>query len=264
MFIGRPFVLVHRENLGGQDVQREQGIANGSPASTHQHQSPIQPAVDQEALVQDCISAAKAAIEICHAMQTGDMGLTRSSYIEYSSCRAALLVLIAYSISYRTNQFSGMLQRGFEAIREMALTGDSARSEISLLETLEAALHHLRIFDIDDQSASTADPHAIRDDYDGFVRWYKSQKSTGGSGSNERHGVTEGALTQPEHSDVMRSDCLGSDTMVSAHNETSFDDQWPGFDLQSTVHDAVLFDSDFSQNDALEKDLLDSLLWIPD
>lgn len=178
MFIGRPFILVHRSNPSGYDAQSGQGTDNHTPASARQNRSPIQPNADQEALVQDCIVAAKAAIEMCHFMQIGELGLTRSSYIEYSSCRAALLVLIAYSISYQTNQFSGMLQRGFAAIREMALTGDSARSEISLLETLEAALHHLHTFDSDSQNASVGETNAIRDDYDGFVQWYESQKSS--------------------------------------------------------------------------------------
>lgn len=261
MFIGRPFILLHRENPGGPDVQRGQSTANGSPAST---QSRIQPAADQEALVQDCVSAAEAAIEMCHTMQTGHMGLTRSSYIEYSSCRAALLVLIAYSISYRTNQFSETLQRGFDAIHEMALTGDSARSEISLLETLEAALHHLRIFDNGNQSLLVGQSHAIRDDYDGFVRWYKSQKSTAESGTSARHGMTVQTPMQPARPDVMTSDWQGSNTTAAPHNEASFDDQWSGFDLQSTGQDAIFFNSDFAQNDVLEKDLLDSLLWIPD
>lgn len=253
--------MVHRENPSGHDLLRGQGTANGSPTSG---QSPIPPAADQEALVQDCISAAKAAIEMCHAMQTGYIGLTRASYIEYSSCRAALLVLIAYSISYRTNQYSGCLQRGFDAIREMALTGDSARSEISLLETLEAALYHLRIFDSDDQNASNADPHAIRDDYDGFVQWYKSRKSSGESSTNPSHGMIEERSTQPAPSDITANNWRGFHSMNTSDNEALFDDQWSGFDPQSAGQDAMFFDPNFSHNDALEKDLLDSLLWIPD
>lgn len=264
IFIGRPFILVHLDNPSGYDIQRGQVNENVPAASAHRDKSPIQPSADQEALVQDCISAAKAAIEICHFMQTGVMGLTRSSYIEYSSCRAALLVLIAYSISCRTNQFSEMLQRGFDAIREMALTGDSARSEISLLETLEAALHHLHTFDSDSQSPSADDTHALRGDYDGFVRWYESQKSSGESSTNARHPTTEETSTQHAHSRISRSNNHGSGMTATVQTEVPSIDQWSGFDLRSTGQEAEFFNHDFSLIDTLENDMLDSLLWIPD
>ena len=234
MFIGRTFILVHRSNPSGYDAQSGQGTDNDTPAFARQNRSPNQLNADQEGLVQDCIVAAKAAIEMCHFMQTGELGLTRSSYIEYSSCRAALLVLIAYSISYQTNQFSGMLQRGFAAIREMAFTGDSARSEISLLETLEAALHHLHTFDSDSQNASVGGINAIRDDYDGFVQWYESQKSSGESSTNARHLSTEETAPQHAQYHMPRSNEHGSGMTATAQHEVPAVDQWPGFDLHST------------------------------
>lgn len=237
MFIGRPFILVHRRD------QSESGT-------------------DQEPLIQDCVLAAEKAIEMCHIMQTGELGLTRSSYVEYSSCRAALLVLIAYSISYRTNQFSATLQKGLDAIHEMAITGDSARSEISLLETLEAALHHLHIFDLGaNQSASTAGTNVIRDDYDGFVQWYKNRMASGESTAGISNDSAGGAALQPAYFDSMAAEQHGS---AVTRFEGSSENHWSGIDFQSMDNDTAFFNHDFGQNDMFEKDLLDSLLWIPD
>jgi hypothetical protein len=250
MFIGRPFILVHRHDQEGH--------------------SPTSQPNDQEHLVQDCVLAAEEAIDLCYAMQTGDLGLTRSSYVEYSSCRAALLVLIAYSIFYRTNKFSARLQRGLDAIREMALTGDSARSEISLLETLEAALHHLHVFDRASEASAagsgSAERDTIRDDYEGFVKWYKNQVHASSS-TDPRVGApasyTGSAAAQPTVSNGVGSNLAGAATTDTQNNAPSAND-WFGSDFFNTAGDAAFLNVDYSQSDNLEKDLLDSLLWIPD
>jgi hypothetical protein len=253
MFIGRPFILVHRRNQEG-------------------HTSSSQPN-DQELLVQDCVLAAEEAIDLCYAMQTGDLGLTRSSYVEYSSCRAALLVLIAYSIFYRTNQFSARLQRGLDAIREMALTGDSARSEICLLETLEAALHHLHVFDRASEASAagsgSAEKDTIRDDYEGFVKWYKNQVHASSSTDPRAAGppisrTGDGSAAQPTAFTSVESSLRGATTTETQNNNAPSANDWFGSDFFTTGSEAAFFNVDYSQSNALEKDLLDSLLWIPD
>jgi hypothetical protein len=252
MFIGRPFILVHRYN--------------------QEDHPPIPQPNDQERLVQDCVLAAEEAIDMCHAMQTGDLGLTRSSYVEYSSCRAALLVLIAYSIFYRTNQFSARLQRGLDAIREMALTGDSARSEISLLETLEAALHHLRVFDRASEASvagsENAERDTIRDDYEGFVKWYKNQVHASSSAAPRvgaaptSHTGSGNAAAQPTAFNSVESSL--TTTAIDMQNNAPSTNDWFGSDFFNTGSEAAFLNPVFSQHDTLEKDLLDSLLWIPD
>lgn len=264
MFIGRPFILIHRQDQdGGQNVQREHSNIHGGPTA------PLDPVGsqndDQEGLVEDCIVAAEEAIDMCYTMQTGELGLTRSSYIEYSSCRAALLALIAYSICYRTNRFSARLQRGLDAIREMALTGDSARSELSLLETLEAALHHLHVFDHSPKSTGpTAERNGIRDDYEGFVTWYKNRVASTDSRAEPallNNGSTSGILPQPAYFDATDNSAFGTEDI---RNEGSSANDWFGSDFFQPGNDAAFFNTDSSQHDTLEKDLLDSLLWIPD
>lgn len=253
MFIGRPFILIHRPD-------QQSGYSNAQASSTAPARFRDPQADDQECLVHDCVSAAEEAIDMCYTLQTGDLGLTRSSYLEYSSCRAALLVLIAYSICYRTNKFSVRLQRGFDAIREMASTGDSARSEISLLETLEAALHHLHVFDRNSETTeSPTEKSVMRDDYDGFVAWYKNRGSSVVSGSH--HDNTVGILPQPTQLDATGSSLSGTTDM---RNDALSESQWFGPDFFNTGGDTAFFNPGSGEHDTLEKDLLDSLLWIPD
>lgn len=253
MFIGRPFILIHRPD-------QQSGQSNAQASSSAPARSRDPQAEDQECLVEDCISAAEDAIDMCYTLQTGDLGLTRSSYLEYSSCRAALLVLIAYSICYRTNKFSVRLQRGLDAIREMASTGDSARSEISLLETLEAALHHLHVFDRNSEATeSPGEKDLMQDDYDGFVAWYKNRGSSVASGSH--HDTTVGILSQPAPFDTTGSSLAGA---KDTGNDVLSASQWLGPDFFNTGDDSAFFNADSSGHDTLEKDLLDSLLWIPD
>ncbi|EAL85348.1 transcription factor domain-containing protein [Aspergillus fumigatus Af293] len=151
MFIGRPFLF-----------------SRGSPSNPTSPATPPsgtgQQLTPRQELVTCCITAAADAISICSTLRDSDSGpgLARASYIEYSSCRAALLVLIAYSIQDRSDHFRKALRVGLDMIREMAATGESARSEVELIEVLERALVRLRSFDEVGKVAS---------DYEEFKQW---------------------------------------------------------------------------------------------
>jgi hypothetical protein len=54
-----------------------------------------------------------------------------------------LLVLIAYSIRNFSGQFRKSLCEGLDMIRELSAAGESARSEVALIESLERALARL-------------------------------------------------------------------------------------------------------------------------
>lgn len=96
----------------------------------------------REELISDCIKAATEALDICQQLRSSGMGLARASYPEYSACRASLLVLIAYSIRNFSGQFRKSLCEGLNMIRELS-AGESARSEVALIESLERALARL-------------------------------------------------------------------------------------------------------------------------
>ncbi|KAI7760060.1 hypothetical protein LZL87_012431 [Fusarium oxysporum] len=137
MFVGRPFLL-KRES---QDTATSPSVPENSPGVNERSAS--KPLTSREELISDCIKAATEALDICQQLRSSGMGLARASYSEYSACRASLLVLIAYSIRNLSDQFRKSLCEGLDMIREMSAAGESARSEISLIESLERALARL-------------------------------------------------------------------------------------------------------------------------
>lgn len=139
MFIGRPFLLKRDTSIGESPVNSET-----SPSEIHHTtDSGNYRQSSRQELIADCIEAATEALGICQDLRNNGAGLARASYVEYSSCRASLLVLIAYSIQNFSEQFRMLLFNGLEMIREMSAAGESARSEVSLIETLERALARL-------------------------------------------------------------------------------------------------------------------------
>ncbi|GFG04745.1 uncharacterized transcriptional regulatory protein C417.09c [Aspergillus udagawae] len=169
MFIGRPFLF-----LRGSPSNP---ISPATPPSgTAQRPTP------RQELVTCCITAAADAISICSTLRDSDLGpgLARASYIEYSSCRAALLVLIAYSIQDRSDHFRKALRVGLDMIREMAASGESARSEVELIEALERALVRLRSFDEVGKVAS---------DYEEFKQWESMWKRQNEGNCNSEEAV---------------------------------------------------------------------------
>lgn len=265
MFIGRPFILAHRQ-VRRDEQPRDFTTTTENPDATSSVSTPT--SMRWQILIEDCISAANEVIDICHGMQTGGMGLAKSSYTEYSACRASLLVLIAYSIFRRSNEFSNNLQKGLDAIREMASVGDSARSEVSLLETLEAALHRLEAFDIEsNHSTPDAGEEPAQDGYEGLLDWYtktaSAMHSRSGSSSIPMNGDYQGAKTQsvplgPQPAPLgnnMTPDCLPEGHAI---------DEYPfNLDLFNMDRNIAFFTTDFNDHGNAESELFENLLCLP-
>lgn len=186
--MGRPFLL-KRETSGTTD------------ASPHSEASPFEtnPAVDpgnqkvsftRMDLVEDCIEAATEALGICQDIRDNGAGLARASYIEYSSCRASLLVLIAYSIQSFSEQFRKLLYTGLDMIREMSVAGESARYEVALIETLERALARLHTGAQQSQPIeNTTHSETTVSDYEIFKHW--GAKLRGGAAADAPENVSD-------------------------------------------------------------------------
>ncbi|KAF3010073.1 hypothetical protein E8E13_011587 [Curvularia kusanoi] len=258
MFIGRPFILAHRHNQV-RDASSQSGGANEAALA--------QSTAQWDFLVQDCVAAAERAISICHELQIGRIGLAKASYTEYSSCRASLLVLIAHSICYRTNDFSETLRRGLDAIREMASVGDSARSEVSLIEMLESALHRLREFD--SMAGTPAIPTMVypeEEGYAGFVDWYtkagacadsENELAPSGSRNAQASGVRSHALDPG-------LDKGTPDQSTSSLSNNALADVYPfDFDLLQMDADPAFFTSGITGIGEPEKGIFESLFWMP-
>ncbi|KAL4794090.1 fungal-specific transcription factor domain-containing protein [Aspergillus venezuelensis] len=162
MFIGRPLLLNRASSRSPASPGASETRSPGSTSIT---------ASDNE-LVEYCIEAAQEALSLCRDLRDNGPGLARSSYIEYSSCRASLLVLIAQSIEKQSGLFRTNLRDGLDMIKEMAAAGDSARSEVALLESLERALVRLLHTTEKNEGRSTGS------DYEDFKHWESAWKSS--------------------------------------------------------------------------------------
>ncbi|KAK7968612.1 hypothetical protein PG988_007685 [Apiospora saccharicola] len=245
MFVGRPFILTEK-------------------TSRVSHHGEVQSAVTQErrslpwsSLIQDCLSAATEAIDICHTMRTGPMGLTRSSYVEYSSCRAAMLVLLAYSIRDRTKVHGAVLQRGLDAIRDMAYAGgDSAKSEVQLIETLEAALQHMNAFTSPGQGQynTPRTPQTVPEEgYEGFMSWYMNHAAPmSTTGTNH-----QAAVTVADHPSAGSTSAAQEDlpTTLVGNGDDMFFGQ--AFSYPDQV--SAFFGTSYGEDGIPERGLMDSL-----
>ncbi|KAB8236200.1 Zn(II)2Cys6 transcription factor [Aspergillus alliaceus] len=149
MYMGRPLILAGTPNSSVSD--------EGDSGST----------VDASVMLcTDCVQAALRIVELCQLLQDA-VGVARVSYTEFSSCRAALLAIIAQSLNTRTERLRGALTQGMVLIRRMCVGLQSARSEVAVIEALERAAQRLdsRTENEDTRSGETST------EYSQFRRW---------------------------------------------------------------------------------------------
>lgn len=178
MFIGRP-LLLNRLLTGSTPASPEDSESRS--AANHTVPSQGSHLETRQELIDCCIRAAQEALRLCRTLRDTRPGLARSSYIEYSSCRASLLALIAHSIHDQSVRFRSDLRDGLDMIREMAAAGDSARSEVALLESLEGALTLLQYSSetADNSERQNVSSEECHSGYEGFKYWESQFKSAG-------------------------------------------------------------------------------------
>lgn len=122
IYMGRPFIFNSRNWYS-------EGEHNGNR-------------LQQAELVEECV---QSAFKILTTLQllADNFGLCRASYTEFSSCRAALLVILAESLnSGISSALHDGLNQGMALIRQM-IGGTSSQSEISYIESMELAIRQL-------------------------------------------------------------------------------------------------------------------------
>ena len=94
-------------------------------------------------LVADALEAAFGTIELLKLLHE-TAGLARASYVEFTSCRASLLLLLAQSVNQRTERLATSVELGLRLIKSMT-TGNnaSAVSDTSVIETIELGVRRL-------------------------------------------------------------------------------------------------------------------------
>ncbi|KAJ5822438.1 transcriptional regulator family: Fungal Specific TF [Penicillium robsamsonii] len=129
-------------------------------------------------LVDDCVSS---ALDILNTLQSlsDHVGLCRASYNEFGACRAAILVILAESLSSgKSQRLQDGLHRGMGLIRQM-VGGSSSKSEISYLESIEAAVSQLLAVTEEDSLSHPRSPQSDQSSisaYSKFKDWTQSLK----------------------------------------------------------------------------------------
>ncbi|RDW81410.1 Zn(II)2Cys6 transcription factor [Aspergillus mulundensis] len=122
---------------------------------------------NRSTLVTDCVEAALEIIDLCRLLRD-ETGLARASFTEFSSCRAALLVILAQSLTKRTERLREALQKGMALIKIMSMGVGSARSAVSVIEALERAISRLEEYSA---SQGTGQSGSHESAYDRFKNW---------------------------------------------------------------------------------------------
>ena len=165
IFIGRPFLF---SNIRG---------INPSAVST-----PTPPfkltagaSKNRTILVTDCVDAALEIVDLCRLLRD-ESGLARASFTEFSSCRAALLVILAQSLTKRTERLRESIDKGMALIKIMSMGVGSARSAVSVIEALERAIRRLEEWSVA-RGGNGSNPGFVESAYDRFKNWEMLWKS---------------------------------------------------------------------------------------
>ncbi|GLI76410.1 hypothetical protein PoHVEF18_004683 [Penicillium ochrochloron] len=156
IFIGRPFLF---SNIKGLYQTPTHAAALKGPSGM---------AKNRATLVTDCVEAALEIIDLCRLLRD-ETGLARASFTEFSSCRAALLVILAQGLTKRTERLGAALDQGISLIKIMSMGVGSARSAVSVIEALERAIRRLELWSESHQSQSNGG--SIESAYDRFKSW---------------------------------------------------------------------------------------------
>ena len=164
IFIGRPFLF---SNIRGINPTASQG-----PTPPFKMTSGT--SKNRTILVTDCVEAALEIVDLCRLLRD-ETGLARASFTEFSSCRAALLVILAQSLTKRTERLREALDKGMGLIKIMSMGVGSARSAVSVIEALERAIRRLE--DWSSSQGGSNNMGIVESAYDRFKNWEMLWKS---------------------------------------------------------------------------------------
>lgn len=231
IFLGRPFMF---------QTQRPTVTADTTGVQSYRGQI--------TELVQDAINSAVQIVNTASQLQLG-AGLARSSYMEFSSCRAAMLVLLAQCLNGPDETLRAKLTEGMHLIKLMAPANASTESEASLMTAIEAAVRQL---DTREEAMVSNDDPGEQDNLSSFMRWAT------GFQKHDNHGPP--ALTTDDGTSA-------ASARVCEINETFAENGWSPFDMSildgesgaSASLDSHHFEDAFSIANAGESELFGDL-----
>ncbi|KAH6877259.1 fungal-specific transcription factor domain-containing protein [Thelonectria olida] len=161
MFAGRPFILRPSGRSSTSTTPANSSVTRSVTRSV----SPKKSSDPRTLLVSDCVAAALDVVDTLKLLHTS-LGLARASYTEFSACRAALLIIISQCLQEKTDRIRQALRDGMVMIKIMAAGGESARSEVSLIEAFERAISRL-----DSTETATPSESTTESGYAQFKKW---------------------------------------------------------------------------------------------
>lgn len=191
VFIGRPFLFSNIKGIYQTPTQ----------ATPFKGSSGL--SKNRATLVTDCVEAALEIIDLCRLLRD-EKGLARASFTEFSSCRAALLVILAQGLTKRTERLGAALEQGISLIKIMSMGVGSARSAVSVIEALERAIRRLEAWS--ETHPDIINGGGVESAYDRFKNWEMLWKagpispSTFAWQQQEAYGSNEQNLPQGIHS----------------------------------------------------------------
>ncbi|KAF4345821.1 c6 transcription factor [Fusarium beomiforme] len=155
IFTGRPFIFLDTNH----DLPTE-AVGNETPRQSR-----------RVVLVSDALEAAFNVIILLELLHEA-IGLARASYIEFSSCRAAVLLLLAHSLNQSTERLRMAVRQGMGFLKVMSRGSNmSTKSETSLIETIELAVRRLRSQNNGMMTGEKSDKQELQTSYDRFKEW---------------------------------------------------------------------------------------------
>lgn len=129
-------------------------------------------------LVRDAVRSAEEIINIASHLQAS-VGLAKASYVEFSSCRAAILVLLAQSLNEPCRELRVKLTEGMALIKHMAPANASTKSEASVMAAIEAAIKQLDSYEGLSVGGDLVGTH---DNFSSFIEWASGIQDGKGDG----------------------------------------------------------------------------------
>lgn len=154
IFIGRLFLFGKMTNIVIPSV--------GSSSTSDQDQGQ-----KLSVLESDCVQAALEIVDQCCFIHDST-GLARASFTEFSSCRGAVLVILAQCISRGTKKLHSAFATGLKMLRIMSKGVGSAPSVVESIEALQRSALHLMTLNDTQPRTSDKDRNSR---YDLFKTW---------------------------------------------------------------------------------------------
>lgn len=183
-------------------------------------------------LITNCIHSAREIIDLCQKLHD-EVGLARASYTEFTTCRAALLVILAQQLQQNNDHLRAVLERGIKLMKHMALGIYSATAEKNSITAMETAIKRLDAYRNGD-----ANQHSTG--YENFRNWATLWREEG---------------RQTMENSQSSSNSAGGDAAVGLENfnfsalSPLEDFAWDLFSPSFPVDTGFLYASESDQND---------------